>query len=181
MPATDRIQIFMTQTGDRFWTNVFFVNALTLLDAAEAANIMIGPALATQMDGSFKVVKTLVSHIADATFISTPLNIAGSLSGSDYLPLYNTARILISVTGAGRNDYKYLRGGVTEARTLLGQFTSAAITAYEDMMNGLIADMTAGGTDLVDDEGNTWQVASCQAAIQMRQLHRRRKKVVVGP
>jgi len=179
LAATDRIQMFMTQTGDRFWTNVFFVNALTLADASIAASTLIGPALADQMDGSFKVVKALTSHLADNSFESVPLNITGALSGSAFLPLFNTIRMLISVTGSGRNDSKYLRGGVTEARQINAQLDSAVVTAMESTWNTLIADMTASGVDLVDNEGNAWQIATCQQAVQMRQLHRKRKKVVV--
>jgi hypothetical protein len=179
MAATDRIQMFMTLTGDRFWTNVFYVNALTLNDASIAASVLIGPALADQMDGSFKVVKALTSHLADNSFMSVPLNIAGALSGSAYLPLFNTTKVLISVAGSGRNDYKFLRGGVTEARQINGQLESTVITAVESTWNTLIADMTASGVDMVDNQGNAWQIATCQQAVQMRQLHRKRKKVVV--
>jgi hypothetical protein len=91
------------------------------------------------------------------------------------LPLFNTTKVLISVDGLGRNDAKFLRGGVTEARQLNGQLDSAVITSVEATWNGLIADGNAAGVDLVDTDGNLWLVATCQAAVQMRQLHRRRK------
>lgn len=181
MAATDRIQVFMTETGDRFWTNVFHVNALTLDAAASFANTVIATALADQMDNHFKVVKTLVSHIGDGSFISTPLNIVGAGTAGTFLPLFNTAKILVSVSGAGRNDYKYLRAVLTEGRVTNGQIDSGVVTSLESTWNGLIADGTAAGVDLVDDEGHLWQVATCQQAIQMRQLHRRRRRVVVAP
>lgn len=175
MAATARIQMFSTFTGDRFWTNVFHVNAIDLNSAASFANIVIAPALAEHMDGSFRVVKSLVSDLSNDDFIDTPLNEVGDLSGSAYLPLFNTIKVLISVDGLGRNDSKFLRGGVTEARQINGQLEAAVITAVEATWNGLIADGNAAGVDLVDTDGNLWLVATCQAAVQMRQLHRRRK------
>jgi len=179
MAATDRIQIFMTLTGDRFWTNVFHVNALTVDTAASFANTVLAPALAAPMDGSFRVIKTLVSHIADDTFVTTPLNIAGGSAGSPYLALFNTVKVLIGVAGHGRNDYKFLRGVVTEANQNNGQLDSGVMAAVDAIWNGVIADGTAAGVDMVDTQGNLWLVASVQKAVQMRQLHRKRKKVLV--
>lgn len=181
MAATDRIQVFMTLTGERFWTNVFHVNALTIDAAASFANIVLAPACAEPMDGSFRVVKTLVSHIADDTFVTTPLNIQGGGSGSPYLALFNTVKVLIGVGGYGRNDYKFFRGILTEMNQNNGLVETSLMTAMDTLWNGVIADGTASGVDLVDNEGNLWLVASTQRAVQMRQLHRKRKKLVPTP
>jgi hypothetical protein len=179
MPVTDKIQVFMTLSGDRFWTNVFHVNATDIDAAAAFANIVLAPTLALPMDGSFKVVKTLVSHLADDSFVTTPMSLPGGASGSAYLPLFNTVRILISVAGHGRNDSKYLRGIISEINQTNGQLESATVSAMAALYDTLITDASASGVDLVDSQGNLWQTATCQQAIQMRQLHRKRKKVVV--
>ncbi len=179
MAATDKITVFGTQTGDRFWTNVFYVNALTLAEAASWANIGIATAIQSQLNSAFTIVKTVTDHLADDTFVTTPLALVGASVNAGFLPLFNTVKVDISVTGFGRNDGKFFRGWLVEAVVTDGQIDGTARGNYEDTVNGLIADSTAAGVDLVDKDGNLWEVASVRAAIQMRQLHRKRKKVVV--
>jgi hypothetical protein len=176
--ALYRCQIFKTQTGDRFWTNVYHFNVTTIDAAAAFANTTIAPAEASLMDGTFRVVKTLISDPASDEFVTTPLNIVGGGAGSQYLPLFNTVKVNVSVDGHGRVDYKFYRGGVTEGNQNNGMMDPATIDAYDDMVNGLIADGAAAGCDLVDSDGNLWVLAVTQPAVQMRQLHRKRKKVV---
>jgi hypothetical protein len=179
MAATDKIQIFGTQSGDRFWTNVFHVNALDIDAAASFANTVIVPALADHMLSQFKIVRSLVSHLADASFVTTPLDVAGVVAGGDFLPLFNTIKVNIAVTGHGRNDFKYLRGALAESQQTDGQLTDAFIALVEATWAGLIADGTAAGVDLVDTAGNLWETATVQPSVQMRQLHRKRRRVVV--
>ena len=177
MPVTDKVQIFFTKTGDRFWTNVFHVNATTIDAAAAWANTFLASAMQSELGNGFTIVKTVVDHLADNTFVSTPLALTGAISG-DFLPLFNTVKVDIAVAGHGRNDGKFVRGWLHESLVTNGQIDSGARGSFEDTFNNLIADSTADGTDLVDDAGNLWLVASVRAAIQERQLHRRRKKVV---
>jgi hypothetical protein len=131
-----------------------------------------------QLDSSFSIVKTLVDHLADDTFVSTPLALPGLSTNGHYLPLFNTVKVDVIVGGHGRNDGKFLRGWLVETVVDDGQIADSARTAYETTMNGLISDSTAGGVDIVDKDGNLWQTASVRAKIQMRQEHRKRKKVV---
>lgn len=175
MAATDTVQIFFTQTGDRFWTNVFHVNALTLDDAAAWANGILATAMVSELNLAFSCVKTVVNHLADDSFETTPLSLVGAVTG-DYLPLFNTVKVDVSMAGHGRNDGKFVRGWLHEGVVTDGKIDSAVRTAFEDVFNTLISDSTAAGVDIVDLDGNLWQVASVREAIQMRQLHRRRKK-----
>lgn len=180
MPAaTDKVQIFFTKDGSRFWTNVFHVNALTLDAAAAWANVILASAMVAEMNEAFSAVKTVVDHLADDTFVSTPISIPGAVTG-DWLPLFNTVKADIAVAGHGRNDGKFIRGWLHEGIVTDGNIDPSVVGAFDTILNGLIADSTAAGVDLVDADGNLWQVASCRAAIQERQLHRRRKKKV-GP
>jgi len=181
MAATDRIQVFFTQTGDRFWTNVFHVNATDIDAAAAFANIVLVPSMLVPMDGLFKAVKTLVSHLADDTIVTTPMSLPGGASGSAFLPLFNTVKMLFTVAGHGRNDYKFLRGIVSEANHTNGQLDSATVTAMVTRWDTLIDTASASGVDLVDTDGNLWLTSVCQQAVQMRQLHRRRKRVPAAP
>lgn len=178
MAATDRVQIFFTQTGDRFWTNVYHVNALTLDAAADWANTILATAMQIQMNEAFQVTKTVVNHLADNSFRSTPMSLPGATSG-DYYPLFNTVKVDISVAGSGRNDGKFLRGWLHEGVVTGGIITPAVRIAYEGVMNDLIADSATSGVDLVDDAGNVWILATVRSKVQERQLHRRRRLVVV--
>lgn len=179
--ALYKCQVFMTQTGDRFWTNVYHFNVTTISAAASFANTTVVAGHQSVMSDDFRVVKTLISDPASDEFVSTPLNLAGDIAGVQYLPLFNTVKVNISVDGFGRNDYKFYRASVFEQNSENGVINGATITLFDDMVNGLIADGAAAGCDLVDNVGNLWVLASTQPAIQMRQLHRKRKKIVVTP
>jgi len=178
MAATDKVQIFFTKDGSRFWTNVYHVNALTLDAAAAWANIVLAGAMTNQLCDVFHVAKTVVDHLADDTFVSTPLNLVGEVTETEILPLFNTVKVDIAVAGNGRNDGKFIRGWLRESVMTDGAIASAALSAFDDIFSGLIADSTAAGVDLCDADGNLWLTATCRPAIQERQLHRRRKKVV---
>ena len=178
MAATDKVQIFFTQTGDRFWTNVYHVNALTLDAAAAWANTVLVGAMAPQLHEDFRIVKTVVDHLADDSFISTPLNIPGTSEALDYLPLFNTVKVNVAVAGHGRNDYKFIRGWLSEASVEDGLINPSSLAVYQGLFEDLIADSTAAGVDLVDTDGNLWTTPAVQAAVQMRQLHRHRRRVV---
>lgn len=178
MPVTDRVQIFFTQTGDRFWTNVFHVNAVTIDAAAAWANTTLATVMTSQLADNFRAVKTLVDHIGDDTFVTTPISIVGGVNGAGYLPLFNTIKVNFSVAGHGRNDYKFVRGWLIESLVEDSQILEGTRTALEAIFDGLITDSAAAGVDLVDSDGNLWLTASVQSAVQMRQLHRRRKKIV---
>lgn len=168
----------MTRDGTRFWTNVYHVNALTLSAAASFANTVIAPMHQSQLYEDFSVVKTLVDHLADDTFVSTPLALPGLSEAVDFLPLFNTVKVNIAVDGFGRNDFKFIRGWLSEASIENGQINPSSIAVYQGLFDELISDGTAAGVDLVDSQGNLWLTAAVQQAVQMRQLHRRRARVV---
>lgn len=179
MPVTAKIQIFHTQNDSRFWTNVYHVDAVDLNAAAGFANTVIVTAHQAHLFDSFRVVKTICNWLANDDFITTPMSLEGLFTASPYLPLFNTVKVNIAVAGFGRNDYKFYRGGLAEGSQTDGQLEPATITAFTDMVDGMITDSNASGVDLVDDAGNLWLTASTQAAIQMRQLHRRRRALSV--
>jgi hypothetical protein len=177
MAATDKVTVFFTRTGDRFWTNVWHVNSLTMAAAVAWANTTLVPAMASQMGDQFSIVRTVVDHLADDTFETTPLSVPGDVTG-DFLPLFNTVKVLFPITG-GRPDYKFVRGWLQEASQTDGNVTDAAIAVIADIFDTLITDSNTAGVDLVDTAGSLYTISSVQRAVQMRQLHRRRKKVVV--
>ncbi len=179
--ALYKCQIFMTKTGDRFWTNVYHFNVTTIDAAAAFANVTIASGHASMLSEQFSVVKTLISDPASDEFITTPLNIPGTWDAVDTLPLYNTVKVNVSVEGHGRNDYKFYRGSVFESNQNDGVLTPTWVTAMSDIVQSFIDDGATAGCDMVDSQGNNWILAAAQPAVQMRQLHRKRKKVVVTP
>lgn len=174
-----RTQIFKIFGTERPWTNVYHINAASLADAADAARIQIAAAEASMLNVGAEIVKILTSNPADHTFIHDATSIAGENATSSLLPLFCTMKVNVSVAGFGRVDYKFYRGFLDETNTEDFLIDGATITAVEGIINGLISDMTAASTPLVDNVGNLWQVASVQSAVQDRQRHRRRKKKVL--
>ncbi len=132
--------------------------------------------MTSELNEAFSCVKTVVNHLADDTFVTTSLSQVGAVTG-DFIPLFNTVKVDITVAGHGRNDGKFVRGWLHEGVISEGKIDSSVRTAFEGVFSGLITDSTAAGVDLVDLDGNLWLTASVREAIQMRQLHRRRKKV----
>jgi hypothetical protein len=133
------------------------------------------------MSDEFRVVKTLISDPASDEFLTTPMDLQGEITGADHLQLFNTIKVNVSVEGFGRNDYKFYRGVVFENNANLGVLLPGTVDAWDALINSFITDGTAAGCDLVDSVGNNWLVASTQRNVQMRQLHRKRKKKVVTP
>lgn len=173
--ALFKIQIFKTQTGERFWTNVYHVDAVDINAASSFATTVLASGETVNMSNAFRVVKSLVSDPATDEFVTVPLNLPGQISGSEWLPLFNTVKVNVSVAGNGRNDYKFYRGSLLENQTANGQIDAGTIASFNDVIDSFIADGTAAGVDMVDNEGNLWLVAATQTAVQMRQLHRRRR------
>jgi hypothetical protein len=83
------------------------------------------------------------------------------------------------VEGFGRPSRKYYRLPLAEdevANALIGGTTLSGVEAA--VTGAITAVDTAGGGDgeLVDPDGQSWIVATAQQKIQMRQLHRRRRR-----
>jgi len=48
----------------------------------------------------------------------------------------------------------------------------------EDLFGTLVTDMSTAGANLVSDTLEGWSVVTVQQAVQMRQMHRKRKRTV---
>jgi hypothetical protein len=175
-----RHQVFYQIGSGRPWTNVYHVDAADLTTAATIALSTMVPALLPLLDSSALLLKILTTEVGvPGSFIDTPVGVAGTSTASgDLLPLFNTARVLFSV-GSGRLDSKFLRGFITESIQTNGIITSGALGVINAAFAGLIAAMALAETPFIDTEGNNWLSNTAQAAVQMRQLHRRRARL--GP
>lgn len=176
--AIFRAQIFKIFGTERPWTNVYHVDAATLLDASDAVIAQIVPFEQSILNVGAEIVKVLVSDPETDEFIGTALSLPGTNSTTSLLPLFCTMRARINVAGFGRNDSKYYRGFLDESNTEDFLIDGATISAVEGLIDGLIGDMITASTPLVDNEGNAWQTSSVQSAVQDRQRHRRRRRVV---
>lgn len=177
--ATFRVQVFFTHGTLGKWTNVFHVDAADLADAADAAELVLAPDLSLMLATVSLITKVLVSDPATSSYIERVVNIAGTFAdAASLLPLWNSVKVLVSTAGFGRPDYKFLKGFVGENTQTDGTLESAFRTQVTTDFNSLIEDMTTQGTPLVSYEGDLWGTAVVQPTVQMRQMHRRRKRAV---
>lgn len=178
--ALTRLQVFY-QIGEGVkWTNVYHMEASALPAAAAAFQNHMQATLLGMLDPSARIVKTLVSSLADDTFVETSIEEVGTHFGSgSLLPLFNCVKVLIQTAGLGRPDVKFMKGFVGEDNSASGVIDPSALSDLVDAFNAMIGDMDDNGTTLESDEGDAWIVATGQPGIQMRQLHRRRKRTVV--
>ncbi len=177
-----RVQVNYQRGTTGKWSNVWHVNAADITTASDAVAGFMVPDLLPLLDNSAQIVSTLISDEASTQFVTTPVGANGTSTASgDLLPLYNSAKVFFSDGSLGRPDYKYFKGFVTESIQTNGDLTSGAIGVLETRMTTLIADMDANGAPLVSTDNDPYASASAQTAVQMRQMHRKRKKAAPAP
>jgi len=164
------------------WSNVWHVDAADLSTAADGFEGGGVPNLLPLLHNGATLVSLLVSDPDTNAFISRPINAAGTSSASDdILPLYNTVKVLFPSPTFGRPDYKFLKGFVTESVQTAGNINSGTIGAITGFMDSLIADMITASAPLVSLNGEAYADVSIQSAVQMRQMHRRRRRATPTP
>jgi hypothetical protein len=177
-----RIQVNYTQGLTGKWSNVWHVNAVDMGDAIASCVIGMEDHLLQLLSTTCLLKSYLISDPATDAFFTEDRNNAG-LNGDtgSLLPLYNSVKVLFPPTDFGRPDLKYFKGYVGENRQSAGVLDAGAITQVETEVEGMIDDMTANSTPLCSDDGSNYTAASVQPAVQMRQMHRKRRKTVVTP
>lgn len=184
--AQFRIQVFKRLAGsDREWSNTYRVNAADL-DAASVGVPSIGSMEQQLHLDNVTITRALVSDVNPATdiFATIPLNLTGSRAGGSdgaWLPIFNTMRVDVQVVGGGRPSRKFYRGPILESDQQGGFLSPTLVTLLTDQVNGLITVLDGDGTPLIDPDGQEWDTAVGQSKVQMRQLHRKRKKKVTTP
>lgn len=178
--ALFRIQVFYQHGTGEKWSNVWHVDAADLFTAAAAASGTLAPSLATYLHPACQIVKTLTSDpTSPGTFIEAALALAGTSADSgDLLPFFNCARVLFPILSGGRPDYKYIKGYLTETLQTNGLINSGIITALNAGFAAVITAMSTAGANLVSDTLEGYSVVTTQQAVQMRQMHRRRRRTV---
>jgi hypothetical protein len=176
--ATFLAQVFKVYGAIR-WSNVYRFEAANL---AEATTDVV-PLLATaehallHPDMSVESIRISSATTGDDVFSVTPINEpGGSAAADDPLPLFCTVRVDINVIGGGRPSRKYYRGNLTESVITGSTINDTTLTLFETTVNNLISDMNDAGHALEDPQQQDWDVASALRPIQMRQLHRKRRR-----
>jgi len=178
--ANMRVQVFYQKSDLVKWTNVYHVGALTVSSALSSFVTEAVPLLISILDPACSLVKVLVSDPDTDAFTEASIATAGDHFGSGtLLPLFNRVKLIVQTAGEGRPDLKYLGGLVGEDNSDEDGVSSGAIVEVVSAFTDMISAMIGADTPLVSDEGDNWVSVTVQKAIQMRQLHRKRRKVVV--
>jgi hypothetical protein len=175
--ATFRVQVFYEKGSEAKWTNVYHVAADTLLEARDNFSAVAVAFLLDLLNTTCSIAKILVSDPLTDDFSEEQLNQSGtSSSGGTLLPLFNSVKVLVQPANLGRADYKFLKGYLTEDLHSAGQLGTGVAATVDGIFTSMIADMIAATAPLCSENGDLWVSASVQNAVQMRQMHRRRRR-----
>jgi hypothetical protein len=173
------VQVFYQRAVGQKWTNVYHSTGADIGVVDTAVADFLVPDLQPMLDSSCQIVKTLVSDPASDDFIEHVLSEAGTSTASgDLLPLFNSAKVFFRAGVIGRPDYKFIKGFITESIQTNGLITSGALGALETGFTTVIADMLAADTPLCSESGDLWTDVNAQEEVQMRQMHRKRRRSV---
>jgi len=178
--AVFRVQVHYKLGLAAKWSNVWHVSTTALLDAASAFVAGGVPHLLSALHVSCQLDHLLVSDPGTGIFVTVPVNESGVNGDTgDMLPLFNTIKVLFPSPSFGRPDLKYLKGMLTEGMQTNFLLTSGVITGVDAMFTSMVADMATEGAPLCGSDGVEYVEVEVQQAVQMRQMHRKRKKKVV--
>lgn len=161
-----------------YWTNVYYVDADTLVAASAAANEFAQMERVFHKNSvTFTKARTRSTIPGDDAYVNTTLNTAGLVEWDPVLrlPLFNVVRVDIGIV-TGRPSRKYYRLPLMENEITNGEVTIAVRSSIESAMAAAYAELTGNGTPWVDIDGQ--QVLSFNAFIPvgMRQLRRGSKR-----
>lgn len=178
-PPSYRIQIVKSLSGEQ-WSNDYLTDHDTLTLAENLAVQLVTfeqHIHATVVAFDYVRISTFLPH--DRIFRHIPLNLTGTVAKGDYLPLFNTLRVDFQ-TASSDPARKYYRLPVGEGEQAYGKFLSDSLAAWALALFTYMDDPGLYG-DIVTTAGNKVITASPHGDVQMRQLHRhKRKKVVVN-
>jgi hypothetical protein len=177
--AVTRIQVFYQRGEGDKWTNVYHANGASLEVVRDAVVSAMLPQLIEILSPACRIVKFLVSSLTDDTFLEQSVEEFGDSAFTDsLLPFFNCVKVLIQTASLGRPDVKFIKGWLTEAITESGVIEPTEIAPFVGVFNTMIGDMEDASAFLCADDGGAWTTVSVQPTIQMRQMHRRRRRTV---
>lgn len=174
-----RIQVFYQLGTIGKWSNVWHALSADIPTLLTDVSAVMVPDLQPALHPDATLLRTLISDLDGDLFVTTEQNVGGSSSESgSLLPLFNSVKVLLNSGELGRPDLKYIKGFVTEDMQTDGVLEPTQQSAIDVRFTTLLSDMAAAGSPLVTLGGSEYVSASVQAAVQMRQMHRKRKKTV---
>lgn len=156
-----------------FFTNVYHVDQASQADAIDAANLIV------QQERLLHHVDIIVTKYRIATYPGPSegtiyaVNLPCSGASGAYLPLFNVLRVDFAV-GVGRPSRKYYRIAIAETSQENGEFTNAELTAYQGVIDDLMAFGSSVG--LVDVDSQPILSGNVFRQVGMRQLRRGSKR-----
>jgi|SRR5215212_3130419 len=180
--ALFRVQVNYTRGIGEKWSNVWHCTATGMADCIDDWTAVGVLDLQPVLDSSCQLKSLLISEVGSDAFSTVDVNVAGSRSGSgDLLPLFNSAKVIFPDSAFGRPDLKYLKGLVTEADQTAGVLVPGTVTEIDTRITTLLSDMSTAGTILVTQAGTAYGSVTVQPAVQMRQMHRKRRRSAPTP
>jgi hypothetical protein len=181
MAPSFKVEIFKHFGTSRPWANTYLLDAADLLDAQGMAESIV--TAETQLH--YTVVqydRLLVSSTTplDSVFEVTPLATTGQRdsSGVQFLPLFNTVRVDFHAIGGGRPSRKYYRAPIGEFEQTDGLLETATLASWQSLIDSFLASLAGAGVAWVDPQSQVIDAGSVQRPVQMRQLHRKRRRSV---
>jgi hypothetical protein len=135
--------------------------------------------LLAMLSNSCTLKSYLISDPASDSFFTEDRNNLGTYSSSgSLLPFWNACKLIFPPSDFGRPDLKYMKGVVGENVQTDGLLSTGFQTDMDNACSAMIADMIANATPLCSANGDFYETVSVQPLVQMRQMHRKRKKSV---
>ena len=179
MPTRYRVQISKLK-GSEEWSNDWIIEDETIEDAEDTANDLITFEKQIHQDSVlFSYVRISTVLPGDRYFRHIAVNQFGLRNSVDSLPLYCTFRLDMP-TSTSDPCRKYFRGPVQEGDQTNGFLAGALLTTF----NGYVATYLATPglfPKILSGAGNAVIGASFNPQVQMRQLHRHKRRRVIVP
>lgn len=174
-----RVQVFESLSDVGKWSNVYHVSSTSITFALAAVGATLIPGLAGVLSTQCQIDRVLISDESSDAFIEVPVNDPGTFADSgSLLPLFNSMKVLFTTPGFGRPDLKYIKGLIGESVQVGGELDATFRTAMDVLFTALVTDMENDEVPLCSENGDLWTDVSVQPAVQMRQMHRRRRRTV---
>lgn|SRR5215208_6336210 len=172
-----RVQVFYKHGLADKWTNVYHVDAAGIVDAGAGFQAACEAPLLACIATVCSIEKFLVSDPASAAYVEIPVNLAGTNGDTGSLiPFFNSIKVRFTTAAPGRPDYKFYKGFLGENVQDNGVVSTPTQTAFYDNLSGMLTDSALEGATLCSEAGDTWNGVIVQPAIQMRQMHRKRRR-----
>lgn len=172
-----RLQVFYQYGSLGKLSNVWHSDAADIPTLQGDVSSTMVDDLKVMLHPNCTLLRFLISDLAGTDFVTTEVGESGTSANDDeLLPLFACAKVLFNDGGLGRPDLKYMKGLLTEAIQNNTGITDAFRGTLDTQMTTLLSDMSAAGSPLCSAEGGEYTGASVQQAVQMRQMHRRRKR-----